>query len=910
MRFSRKEPAKAAGEAVDREVVCGILPALGKDRSYGFMDAFLVLSGYCVATWSYTQGVYLTGLVGFPQLLISAFLGALLLLLVYQLPVILATRFGIDIWIWLRAVLGTRGVKVLTVVIIVINFPWYAVCCDLFAKSMRNLLGLFGVVTPDWTHLALCLLCVGLGTLVAYRGVSAITWTTRLLVPILLLIGVIVIIVGFSSVPTGVIWNYKPAEPLLGDSIMSYFLSIEANFAFVITLVGGMAGVPRLCRSERGAFYAGVLGQGLSGSLFVVIGAVMAIAMQYVTGEMSDDPTLMMATLSVPAMGLTSLILVAFANIGTQAVGSYLYAIMLKSTFKKADYRVLVLALAAYVGILCVWGKIVEYFGAFLTLTACIYAPLGALLLVDFFFVRKQRFDMRSAFELPGHDAYRYTKGYNIIGLFCIIAGCAISLLVYDPINMVVHNEFLFRFTPTGLSFLGTGILYLTLCKLPFIRRYMGKDAKSRPVTKPFDRNRNPPKQNLLIMPLLWLYCLVMTIPGRLTIKKTGTPVKPPFLVLGSHHSFTDFFVTPLALFPNRANYVSELEGFEWFGEWPYRQIGCLGTRKFVDDLSLVRNIKRVIERKGILVLYPEARYANVGTNSKLSLSVAKLVKFLKVPVVTINMKGNYLQSPIWNLTLRKEARLHAELTYALTKEEVRTLSVWEIHDRISGLLTYDEYAYQRETNMRITYPKRAEGLHLPLYQCRDCGTQFRMRSSGTKLYCEACGSGYEMDEYGMLRGNNDSVQIPDWYEWIRRQVQEEIDRGKYSLYMKVRVDALPNAVNFIDCGEGILQHDSNGFSLQFDDYETKSRRQLTWSCAETESIHTEYNYRNRGQCVTLSTPDNTYFLFPCEDGFQATKIQFATEYLFEKRNQVNKRDQKELAAAKNDVMTKPVVTN
>ena len=79
MILSRKDTANTAGERIDREVVCGILPALGKERSYGFMDAFLVLSGYCVATWSYTQGVYLTGLVGFPQLLISAFLGALLL---------------------------------------------------------------------------------------------------------------------------------------------------------------------------------------------------------------------------------------------------------------------------------------------------------------------------------------------------------------------------------------------------------------------------------------------------------------------------------------------------------------------------------------------------------------------------------------------------------------------------------------------------------------------------------------------------------------------------------------------------------------------------------------------------------------------------------------------------------------
>ena len=83
--------------------------------------------------------------------------------------------------------------------------------------------------------------------------------------------------------------------------------------------------------------------------------------------------------------------------------------------------------------------------------------------------------------------------------------------------------------------------------------------------------------------------------------------LKPPFLVLATHHAFMDFYVTPLCLFPHRANYVSELEGFEYYGEWPYRQVGCLGTRKFVNDLALVRNIRRCMDRGGILVLYPEA---------------------------------------------------------------------------------------------------------------------------------------------------------------------------------------------------------------------------------------------------------------------------------------------------------------
>ncbi len=461
---------------VEREAFFGIAPILKKEKLYGFLDALLILSGYCIATWSYTQGSYLATLVGFKQLLIGAFFGAILMLVIYQLPVILSVRYGIDIWIWLRAVFGKNGVLLMTVVIIIINYPWYAVCADLFASSMSNLFGIFGITVPEQLHTVLAILCVVIGTLIAYKGLGAITWTTRLLVPLLLLLGIVVMIVGFTSVPFDVIWDYVPNRPEGEPDIIPYIISIEANFAFVITLVGGMAEVPRLTKNENSGFWAGVLGQGFAGSFFVVVGAVMAIAMQYVTGEMIDDPTMMLAALSVPALALSSLLLVAFANIGTQAVGSYIYGVMLKSAFKKANYKVLILILGIYVGLLCVWGKIIEYFGSFLTISACIYAPLAALLFMDFFVVRKQKLSLRSAFGLDGHNAYKYTSGFNIVGLLCVIAGVIMSLAVYNPVTGEIHNMPLFYLTPTGFSFLGTAVLYWLLSLIPPIRRYLIND--------------------------------------------------------------------------------------------------------------------------------------------------------------------------------------------------------------------------------------------------------------------------------------------------------------------------------------------------------------------------------------------------------------------------------------------------
>lgn len=430
----------------------------------------------------------------------------------------------------------------------------------------------------------------------------------------------------------------------------------------------------------------------------------------------------------------------------------------------------------------------------------------------------------------------------------------------------------------------------------------------------PFDSEMTPPRQNLFLLPFVHLICWFNTVGYGLKIRKENMQgIKPPYLLLGSHHSFMDFYVTPLAVWPHRANYISELEGFEAFGEWIYRQVGCLGTRKFISDLPLVRNIKKVVDRGDIIVIYPEARYSNVGTNSRLTLSIAKLARLLRVPVVTLVMNGNHLQSPIWNLTPRKEVRLRATLKCILTPEQTAAMSAQEILAVMQRELTYDDYKYQRDTKLRITFPARAEGLHKPLYMCRECGTEFCMESEGAVLRCRNCGAAWEMDEYGTLhrvaaepqmaatpqmafeprmadmsrtRPETDgnvpaSLFIPDYYEWERQQVHAEIERGGYHFDQRVRVEALPGTKNFIALGEGRLVHEEKGFSLTFRGYREQEEKTLFFESKASPSIHTEYDYRGEGQCITLSTPTCTYFLFPLEADFNATKIQFAAEYFY-----------------------------
>lgn len=103
-------------------------------------------SGFAIATWCYTQGAYVAQYLSFSRMLINIFCFNIVWVFIECLPVIFATRYGIDLWIWLRSVLGRRGVAVLSTIISVANFGWYAVAASLFSSSMINLAAKFGLV--------------------------------------------------------------------------------------------------------------------------------------------------------------------------------------------------------------------------------------------------------------------------------------------------------------------------------------------------------------------------------------------------------------------------------------------------------------------------------------------------------------------------------------------------------------------------------------------------------------------------------------------------------------------------------------------------------------------------------------------------------------------------------------------
>ncbi|WP_195215490.1 cytosine permease [Streptococcus oralis] len=462
---------------IQQETITGIVPMTNKDRQYSFWDLFLSTSGFAIATWCYTQGAYVAQYLTFNQMLINIFSFNIIWVFIECLPILFAVKYGIDLWIWLRAVLGKRGVALLSTIISLANFGWYAVAANLFASSMIHLANNFGFGLDKgvWAPI-LGTLCVLLGTLIALGGPEVIKWTNRFLVIALLIVGLIIVGICFVAVPITDIMNIQPATQGDLTPLERFMLSGEGNVAFAFSWSTQALVLPRLAKSERSGYWATALSYGVVAPFFVATGGVMALAMFVKTGVYESDPTTMLSTLSTPAFALLSLLLVAFANIGTQGTGSYVNCMIVKSGMPKVSYKLMVWIAMVYVSLLTIWGGVEEYFGSFISLAAYIQGPIIGMIVVDYFILRKRKLDLRSAYFLEEHDAYEFTKGFNVVGLSCVFISLLVAVLfVYNPVTAQIQSPIFLVTTGSGFTAIFGGLLYW-LASLTPLRRYMIKD--------------------------------------------------------------------------------------------------------------------------------------------------------------------------------------------------------------------------------------------------------------------------------------------------------------------------------------------------------------------------------------------------------------------------------------------------
>ena len=377
-----------------------------------------------------------------------------------------------------------------------------------------------------------------------------------------------------------------------------------------------------------------------------------------------------------------------------------------------------------------------------------------------------------------------------------------------------------------------------------------------------------------------------MCLGRKCTFRTQKNALKTPHLILANHGAFNDFYMLFKGVKSWRINYVVAIDAHNdnFAFNWLLRQIGSIPKRKFISDLNLMKNLKYALHSlKDHAVIYPEARYSLDGTTSYLPPSLGKLVKFLKVPVSVIMLKGNYVSDPQWNKYKQNKMPMEADIKEIISLEEVSTLSVDEINERIKENFVYDDWKWLRESGNKIKYKNRAFNLNALLYQCPNCKTEFKMQGEGTTLTCLECGKKWEMQENGELvanDGNTEFKYIPDWFSWQKQNVHEEVFSGKYKMEADCEVFTLPGSKGFVVQKNGKFYQDSEKTVLNVNLY--GEDKVIEYSGTSLESVHIEYRYQCKGDMLDFSIQGDSIWMHPYARKDIITKVSLATEEIRE----------------------------
>jgi 1-acyl-sn-glycerol-3-phosphate acyltransferase len=205
-----------------------------------------------------------------------------------------------------------------------------------------------------------------------------------------------------------------------------------------------------------------------------------------------------------------------------------------------------------------------------------------------------------------------------------------------------------------------------------------------------------------------------------------------------------------------------------WFGAFP--------KRKAASDITALRSIFAIVERGGLIGVFPEGVRSWDGSNQPLYSGIAKLIRKLEVPVYVCRLEGAYLVMPRW---ARRWRRLPVRGVFSrlYTPDQIPASDDKVLSDIAAAIRTpdfelpVDTSNHQRGLAVNVTRV---------LYRCPSCGTQEGLKLvrpfSTNRIECSSCFSTWVIDAGCRLAPADENgaaeeccwTPLPEYYKRIR----------------------------------------------------------------------------------------------------------------------------------------------
>jgi NCS1 family nucleobase:cation symporter-1 len=445
--------------------------------------ALWISMSLCIPTYMLASSL-IGGGMNWWQAILTIFLGNTIVLIPMILNGHAGAKYGIPFPVFARASFGIRGANIPAILRAIVACGWFGIQTWIGGFAIYQMIRAWNPSLPEIDHSALfpqavpfiCFLAFwALNMFIVYLGVESIR---KLLVfkAIFLPLAALALLFWAISASNGL-------GPILQQP--SKFTSTSQFFDFFFPALTGMVGfwatlslnIPdftRYSKSQKAQIKGQAIGLPPSMTLFAFIGVVVTSATVIIYGNTIWDPVVLAArfenkilvSLAMVAIAISTLATNIAANIVSPA-NDFANLAPSKISFRKGGY------ITGMLGVLIFPWKLIAdptgYIFTWLIAYSSLLGPVGGIMIVDYYFIRKQQLSTADLYKANG--MYTFRNGFNYFAIIALLAGIVpnipgflTTIKVISASNVPVWISHLYNYA-WFVGFFISGLAYLLMMR-------------------------------------------------------------------------------------------------------------------------------------------------------------------------------------------------------------------------------------------------------------------------------------------------------------------------------------------------------------------------------------------------------------------------------------------------------------
>ena len=468
-----------------------LAPVPQNKRSWGTWNyaALWISMSLCIPTYMLASSL-IGGGMNWWQAILTIFLGNCIVLIPMILNGHAGAKYGIPFPVFVRASFGTKGANIPAMLRAIVACGWFGIQTWIGGASLYNILrawnpSLAEIDSSSLFPQALPMICFfifwALNMFIIYLGVDSIKK--------LLVFKAFFLPIAALALLIWAIWAAKGLGPILSqpskfatsaDFWHYFFPALTGMVGFWATLSLNIPDFTRYAKSQKAQVNGQIIGLPPSMTFFAFVGVIVTSATAIIYGQTEWDivklagrfDSKLMVTFAMIGIIISTLATNIAANIVSPA-NDFSNLAPQKINFKTGGY------ITGIIGVLIFPWKLIAdpngYIFTWLIAYSSLLGPVGGIMIVDYFFIRKKKLLPDDLYKHNG--AYSYNNGINynaiialLLGIVPNIPGFLVAIKVLDVNSMASWITGLYNYA-WFVGFGVSGIVYWIAMKNKFNHR-------------------------------------------------------------------------------------------------------------------------------------------------------------------------------------------------------------------------------------------------------------------------------------------------------------------------------------------------------------------------------------------------------------------------------------------------------